>query len=102
MAAPFLSHPLQGGCNQGESLIQFEARSREGGMSIIGQSTADGKTILPGNDPFLILLLLDFALNRTNTTNLLFQFFLSMTISLVCRISKIVRRVQSRLDCNQG
>jgi hypothetical protein len=83
MATPFLSDPLQRGCNQGEPLIQFEAGGRKRMMSIVGQSTSDSKTILPCNDPFLILFLLDFSFNRTNTTNLLFQFFLSMTIRLV-------------------
>src|SRR5260370_9052095 len=88
MAAHFLSYPLQGSCNQGEPLIQSEARSRKRGMSVVGQITSDAKTILPCNDPFLILLLLDFALNRTNTTNLLSQFFLAMSITFVDRFSR--------------
>jgi hypothetical protein len=60
-------------------------------MSVVSQSTSDCKTILPGNNPFLILRLLDFSFNWTNTTNLLFQFFLGMTISFIdwfCRFTE--------------
>src|SRR5260370_9989635 len=62
---------FQGGHNQGESLMQFEAGSRKGRMSIVGQSTSDCKTLFPCDHRFLIILLLSFPLNWTNATYLL-------------------------------
>jgi hypothetical protein len=82
MAAPDFRDPLQGGCHQGKSLVQFETGSAEERMPIISQSTTDSKTLFPRNGGFVIMLLLHFSLNWTNATNLLFQFFLGMTIRL--------------------
>jgi hypothetical protein len=53
--------------------MEFEARRRKRGMPIIGQSTSDSKTILAGNHPFLMLLLLGLAFNRANTPDLFFS-----------------------------
>jgi hypothetical protein len=63
--------------------MEFKARSRERRVPIVSQSTSDSKAILSGNHPFLMLLMLDLSFNRTNTTNLLFQLFLGMTIRLL-------------------
>ena len=52
-------------------------------MSIVGQSTSDSKAVLSGNGGFFVILLFDFPLNRTNTANLLFQFFLRMAIRFI-------------------
>ncbi len=84
----FLSNPLQGSHNEGESLGQFETRSRERGISIVSQSASDRKAIFPRNHCFLILLLLSFPLNRTNAAYLLFQFFLRVAICLIDRFRR--------------
>jgi len=66
-------------------------------MTIVGQGTSDGKTILACNRRVLIIQLLGFPLNWTNTAYLLFQFFLCMAIRLVdwfCRFAQIMKVTQ--------
>ena len=101
LVSPLLCYPFKGGNDERESFVQLESRGREWRMPIIRERATYRRTITANDRGFIVVALLDHALNRAHPTHLLFQFLLGMAICLIDRLGSLsqVVKVAKLMSC---
>ena len=92
----------------GVASVQFQPRCLQGRSAVVGDRTANCRTIAANRAGFVVVTIFQSPLNRTHPTNALLQLFLGVSVRLVNRlrsfskvmeVAKLVRHTrQSRSD----